>query len=111
MATNSFWIDSWGERPRKSEDAVQLVKEKLSLAPKLVRLFVHRFLPTQPNQAGNPVLSIYGTDAIYYGSNLANYFRNEFGSLTSDKTAVREIERNFSDCTNIPFWSNLIELN
>ena len=47
-------------------------------APKLIPLFGHRFLPDRPREAGNPVFSVYQTDIIYYGTNLANYFANEF---------------------------------
>jgi hypothetical protein len=51
-------------------------------------------LPDRPNLPGNPVLSVHQTDIIYYGFDLEDYFRNEFG-LPNRKpwpAAIRPIE-------------------
>ncbi len=70
----------------------------VAAAPTLIPLIGHRFLPSEPNEAGNPVFSVYQTDIIYYGANLEHYFNNEFrGWSASEDGAYRQI----------PFWSDL----
>ncbi|HEY2661073.1 MAG TPA: SMI1/KNR4 family protein [Caulobacteraceae bacterium] len=74
-AENSgLWWPEWGERPRAPAERAEVVGRVVSDAPKLIPLVSHRYLPTEPHEAGNPVFSIYQSDAIYYGANLADYF-------------------------------------
>ncbi len=47
---------------------------------------------------GNPVFSMHGFDTIYYGSNLAEYFRNEF-----------EGKHEIGPVRHVPFWSDIVE--
>lgn len=35
-------------------------------------------MPDEPELPGNPVFSVHQTDIIQYGSDLADYLRNEF---------------------------------
>jgi hypothetical protein len=44
----------------------------------MIPVYSHRYLPAEPCEAGNPVLSIYQTDIIHYGYDLADYFAREF---------------------------------
>ena len=74
----------------------------VSRAPKLIPLIGHRYLPEQPHEAGNPVFSIFGTDAIYYGANLKDYFDREFTLWSSRPWPKTKIKY-------IPFWSDLVE--
>ena len=39
----------------------------------------HRYLPAKRGTYGHPVLSIYQTDIIVYGTDLADYIYHEFG--------------------------------
>jgi hypothetical protein len=39
---------------------------------------MHRMMPDEPREAGNPVFSVHQTDIIYYGFDLLDYLRNEF---------------------------------
>jgi hypothetical protein len=78
VRVNHFWMPSWPERPRDLESSMGLATELLVTWPKLIPLYGHRYLPSQPNEPGNPVLSVMQTDIIYYGSNLPDYFHNEF---------------------------------
>jgi hypothetical protein len=55
--------------------------------PRLVPVFSHRYLPAEPHLSGNPVLSVYQTDIIYYGSNLKRYIAHEFGNLTREQAS------------------------
>jgi len=61
----------------------------------------HRYLPEQPHEAGNPVFSVFGIDAIHYGVDLADYLEREFSSWD---------RRPWPDAIKyIPFWSDLVE--
>lgn len=46
--------------------------------PRLIPIYGHRYIPVTPHEAANPVYSIFAADMIYYGFDLASYFRNEF---------------------------------
>jgi hypothetical protein len=74
IENNGFWLRDWGPRPNQLEDAFQLARKFVKQAPPLIPVFSHRFLPAEPLTAGNPVLSVYQTDIIYYGSDLASYW-------------------------------------
>jgi hypothetical protein len=75
---NSFWLDGWGSRPQKLDDALELAAGILKAAPQLIPIFGHRMMPDEPSSAGNPVFSVHQTDIIYYGFDLADYLRHEF---------------------------------
>jgi hypothetical protein len=78
VAQNAFWHPAWPERPADMGQALQLASSELEAAPKLAPLYGHRYLPTVPPQAGNPVLSCVQTDIIYYGRDLLDWFKREF---------------------------------
>jgi hypothetical protein len=96
---NALWEPEWGERPRTVNARSEVVARVVSGAPKLIPLVSHRYLPSEPNEAGNPVLSIYQSDIICYGSDLADYFEREFGDPSRD--LQQPIKR-------IRFWSDFI---
>ncbi|MFZ5439189.1 MAG: hypothetical protein ACOZQL_04230 [Myxococcota bacterium] len=60
-------------------EALSRARTLLAHAPKLVPVFGHRFLVTEPLRAGNPVLSVYQSDIIVYGNSLADDLAHEFG--------------------------------
>jgi len=65
-------------------------------------VYFHRYIPARPHLSGNPVLSVYQTDIIYYGNDLTDYFRNEFQVPLPEET------------TNTPrlieFWTEIIDM-
>jgi hypothetical protein len=75
----NFWLPEWGRKPSDPEDRRGRVRRAISQAPRLIPIFAHRYIPVVPHQNGNPVFSVYQTDIIYYGNDLAGYFHNEFG--------------------------------
>lgn len=75
---NNFWLPEWGQKPASLEARFAVAREIVQGAPKLVPVCGHRYMPDRPNEAGNPVFSVWQTDIIYYGSNLQNYLENEF---------------------------------
>ena len=98
-----LWWPEWGRLPSNARAREQVLRETVSRAPKLIPLIGHRYLPEQPHEAGNPVFSIVGDDAIYYGANLKDYFEREFGDWR-----VRSWPWP-NQIKYIPFWSDLVE--
>jgi len=102
---NEFWLPDWGERPRKAAARREIVSAAVAAAPRLIPIYSHRYLPAEPHKTGNPVLSVYQTDIIYYGANLQNYLDNEFGPrarVGGSSDYAREPRR-------IRFWSDIID--
>lgn len=104
IQNNAFWPASWGAKPGSLAEAFEVAKRKVEAAPKLIPVFGHRYLPDRPLIEGNPVLSVYQTDIIYYGSNLWDYFHKEFAYYFG--AAVNEIS---DPPRRIEFWSDYIE--
>jgi hypothetical protein len=96
---NNFWHPSWGARPSDSEARLATARHHLSQVPALVPVYGHRYLPAGRGAFGHPVLSMWQTDIIYYGADLLDYIRREFGG-GADKT--RE------PVATVPFWSDLL---
>jgi hypothetical protein len=91
------WRDWWGPQPSDLESAVETVRGLVAAAPRLIPIFGHRYLPSPPTDAGNPVFSVLETDIIYYGYDLADYLAAEFFLPRPDSAANRP--------RVIPFWA------
>ena len=104
ITNNVFWLDAWGARPPGLTDALEVARAKVAEAPRLIPVVGHRYLPAEPEEAGNPVLSVYQTDIIYYGDDLATYLRCEFHRLAYSDAVHDGLRR-------IRFWSDLIDGN
>lgn len=96
----ALWFASWGARPADTAEAIELARHRIGQSPVLLPVYGHRYLPAGP-AAGYPVFSVYGTDVIYYGNDLADYFAAEFGVPRPDWAR--------NDPMGIPFWSELAE--
>lgn len=98
---NDLWFSElFGDRPTSLEAALKIVRRKVAEAPQLIPIYAHRFIPSKPHLPGNPVFSVYQTDIIYYGSDLADYLSNEF---KIDNPSPRpEVER------RIDFWEYFV---
>jgi len=75
---NAWWIDLFGSRPPSLDEALKVARSHYDEAPKLIPIYGHRFIPSEPLVPCNPVFSVYQMDIIYYGSNLQEYFEIEF---------------------------------
>lgn len=75
---DALWMPAWGARPPGLADALAVATVALGSAPVLAPLYGHRYVPTEPREDGNPVLSCYQADIIYYGRDLADWFEREF---------------------------------
>ena len=99
---NRLWWPEWGERPVTAETRAEVLRDIVNQAPKLVPLVSHRYIPSEPNESGNPIFSIYQSDVIYYGADLSDYFEREFGNARG--SVVGPVKR-------IRFWSELVDRN
>lgn len=101
---NGHWFRYWGKEPENLEDRISVAKSCYASAPKMVPIYSHRYIPSEPLEVGNPVFSIYQTDIIYYGYDLTTYFAHEFYfKLNEDFHVPSKPNR------KIEFWSWCVE--
>ena len=101
-----FWLEEWGSRPEALDDALAVALKELAEVPVLVPLYAHRFLPAGRGTHGHPVLSVYHTDTIFYGADLADWVLAEFRDEGADKPGpdrVRETPQ-----ATVPFWRDVL---
>ncbi len=101
---NDFWHVSLGDRPTDIEEAKEVVLKHIrSLAP-LIPMKGHRYMPSSPARAGNPVISFHGpSDTIYYGSSLYDYLTWEY--IADARSIENRIE---TENPKIPYWGDLL---
>jgi hypothetical protein len=97
---NALWHPSWGQRPADSSEALKTARQHLSRVPKMVPVYAHRYLPAGRGTYGHPVLSMYQTDIIIYGTDLADYINQEFGRWC--------ISADWTPPPMVPFWSDFL---
>lgn len=97
---DGFWPASWGPRP--ADDLEAAARRHLARVPTMVPLYSHRYLPGGAAPTGTPVFSIYQTDVITYGSDLADYLTREFLHRSSPVPPADPSVR-------VPFWSDLVD--
>ena len=66
----------------------------------MIPVYSHRYLPAGRGTWGHPVLSIYQTDIIVYGTDLADYINQEFGR--------HFISADWTPPPTVPFWSEFL---
>lgn len=93
------WYENWGNIPLSENDRKISIFNKIEKAPKIIPIYNHRYIPCIKDNP--PILSIYGTDVIFYGKNLLDYLDNEFFN--------KELDNNLKNYDYIPFWSDLME--
>ena len=95
---NGFWYPDWGLRPERMADARSVAAQRLATVPRMVPVYGHRYLPAGPGSGGHPVLSIYQTDVVVYGRDLADYIGREFGGLAPS----------IDGGVTVAFWRDLV---
>lgn len=100
---NNFWAPSWGPRPPELNEALAVARKAVASAPKLVPVYMHRYMPVEPLGVGNPVLSVHQTDIIRYANDLPSYLCKEFAVPLPPRAVTTPIE--------VRFWDELIRLN
>ncbi len=93
-------MDAWGPQPQRLADALAVARAEVAKAPVLIPVYGHRYLPAGPELAGNPVFSVWQTDIIYYGYDLASYFHEDF-QVPLPAWAAKSPRR-------IRFWEELV---
>ena len=100
LAEEAEWCEAWGKKPESVAEKGAEVKKRLQKAPILIPVYAHRYMPMV--EAENPpVLSVHGTDVIYYGENLVDYLDVEFGGKKQQDIA-------FECILPVPFWSEVM---
>lgn len=99
VQNSGFWPTSLGDQRDGTEDREREARGHLARVPKLVPVFSHRYLTSEPQFEPSPVFSVHQTDVIVYGDNLLDYVAHEFRALPLHP----------SDRTQVPFWSDLAE--
>jgi hypothetical protein len=100
---SGFWYDGWGPRPGGSAAAMSTARRMLAGAPRMVPVYGHRFLPAGRGTGGHPVLSMWQTDIIYYGLDLADYIDREFGRI-----GPGEVPGPWEPNATVEFWRDLL---
>lgn len=110
---NEFWWHQWGPKPERIEDAIAVARQQAAAAPTLIPIFSHRFIAAEPSLPGNPVFSVHQTDIIFYGTDLWDYFRNEFGPEAERWQHCRAMSsaQYYAAHRMIPFWTELVRWN
>jgi hypothetical protein len=111
VENNSLWPDSWGKKPQETE-IEDTLSGLVSTAPKLLPIIGHRYLLGDPVKDGNPVLSVWQSDIIVYGSDLRHYLMLEFsgflGIAHDDLPELCTAAVTADDIAAIPFWGELM---
>lgn len=100
MPEEVYWCEDWGEEPADIEVFKGEVIERLGTAPKLIPVYLHRYMPMVPDE-NPPIMSVHGVDIIYYGADLQDFFKVQFGG--KDQSAI-----NFESIRPVSFWTDLI---
>jgi len=111
VENNSLWPDSWGQKPQEAE-VNDTLSRHVAAAPRLLPVFEHRYLLGDPVKAGNPILSVWQSDIIVYGSDLRQYLILEFSGLLGiahdDLYELCTAAVTPDDIAAIPFWGELM---
>ncbi|MGA5763420.1 hypothetical protein [Nonomuraea bangladeshensis] len=99
---SAFWHGTWGDRPDDLAAALAAARNRLHLVPTLIPVYGHRYLPAGRGTYGHPVLSVYQTDIIFYGTDLADYITTEFSGTD------RSISEDWIAPPLVPFWGDLL---
>jgi len=102
VENNNFWMECWGIKPNHMKTALEIAERNLAAVPPLIPIYSHRYIPSNPCEAGNPIYSVYQTDIIYYGKDIWDYFKVEFDRKPQQSIQFDEIK------PDIPFWGELV---
>lgn len=103
---NGYWSPLFGDKPVDEERAIHQALARIRTWPPLVRFFGHRYIPTDPVGAGNPVLSVWQpTDSVYYGKDFVDYLVNEFGIERPEQCGQVP-----ASPASVPYWGKVFGL-
>src|SRR5262249_48426816 len=99
-----WWPPMWGPRPADVREVVRVAREQFRQVPRLIPVWgdLH-YLPAEPEQTGNPVLSfLWMTDSVYWARDLRDY-------LSREGTPQRRQRPPMSEFRPIRFWNDVIQ--
>lgn len=100
---NGYWYKEFGDKPTNSAHAVQQALEVIRTWPPLFPIHGHRFIPSNPHNAGNPVLSVrQATDTVYYGMNLLEHLSMDFHLGLNVENEPKK---------PVPYWGEAFDLD
>jgi len=99
IENNEFWIEEWGKKPNDEDQRKNIAFLNYNTYPKLIPIYSHRYIPSEPNEAMNPIFSVHQMDIIYYGTDLFNYFVSEFALENTNQRSKTQ-----DDIKPIRFW-------
>ena len=107
---NALWHPSWGQRPADMSTALSTARQHLSRAPKMIPVWGHRYLPAGRGTYGHPVLSIWQTDIIMYGTDIAQYIAIEFPRPANRRLVIPDLTPppGWTPPPMVPFWSEFL---
>lgn len=112
VVENALWLPGWGEKPTDEHLVREKISNLIAAAPKLIPLTGHRYLLDYPIATGFPVLSIWKSDIISYGSDLRSFLLLELADLLEMNRVeiLDSINRDFNEelTGSIPFWGELM---
>lgn len=100
LANEVDWCDEWGMEPEDEKIRDNEIRKRTLKAPKLIPVYSHRYMPLGQFNS-YPILSISGVDVIYYGKDLDDYIRIEFGDKKQSELDYKIIQK-------VPFWTDLM---
>lgn len=100
---NNGYVNELSDLKLPMEERVSRVIHAFDEAPKMIPLHSHRFIPSYPCEAGNPIFSCHQTDIIVYGKDLQDYLKTEFTHTWSDFS--------IKDLKTIPYWTKMLFTN
>ena len=124
---NQSWWNFLGKEPQSNEGKKIIFTEQFQVAPKLIPIYGHRFVISEPQNVDNPVLSVYGSDIIIYGWNMRHYLLSELKmhldlmfweydeeddcyclETKKELQDIHDYEYRLGRVLNIPFWEEFI---
>jgi hypothetical protein len=81
------------------ENSIRIADLGMLTRSRIFPIFLHRFMLV--DEPGNPILSMYGTDKIYWAENISKLLANE---IFDDISNVSDFETNQRTTLNIKFW-------
>lgn len=102
---NEYWFEEWGVRPETLGERFAIATKHFHSYPKLIPIYSHRFIPSTPLEADNPVFSVSQMDIIYYGSNLPSYLAGEFHIDVPEEISLP------AEPKHIQFWGDVIAIS
>jgi hypothetical protein len=104
VLNNGVWFDAWGPRPATDAESAAIAGRELARVPRLVPVHAHRYVPSVPPAAGNPILSLWQIiDTVHAADDLAGFLASELGAPLPAWATPADRRR------RVPFWSAIVE--